>query len=221
MRGQEGLTGNKQPQTHSTFSSIPPAHQYQSFPMRPFALLCLLLWPARAVGMEDEGEYDFLSEFDFPTSTLQLNLLPVPPFAPTAYFPPHSTPFTPKQISDKLHKLNHSTSLTSRIYHPLHAVLEFPETTEARKRKIAHIFTIDPQSFRPPKQNIQYSVNHEGATSNQTCNQLPHPTTPKTYATGRTEWLTCTSITYSLMVYLPISLVFQVKASSTATSIRM
>lgn len=160
------------------------------YAMRPFVYLSLLFWFARSVGMEEEGD----NLLDFPNLTLPTKLPPVPLFAPPLYFPDHAIPFSAQERSKKLHKLNHRTSLLSRISHPIDAVLEYPETTDSRDKKIAHIFSVDPLSFRAPKSNIQYSLDVDGADSREyLCKQLPHPTSPKTWASGRTESLTCES----------------------------
>lgn len=156
--------------------------------------------------MDEGGEDLDLNDIDFPPFTLPTQLPPVPLLAPPPYFPTHATPFTPEQRAAKLHKLNHSTALRSSIVHPLYAVLEYPETSEAKTDKIAHIFTVDPAYPRPPKSNIQYSLDHKGSDGRSyNCEQLRHPDDRTRCATGRTEWLHCT-YSYFTAPRLPLML---------------
>ncbi|KAG8988603.1 hypothetical protein FRB90_002658, partial [Tulasnella sp. 427] len=97
--------------------------------------------------------------------------LPIPSYAPPPYNPPRAQYYTSAETAQKFNRLNHVTFLSARIDHPQDAVLEYPETT-ADTSKLAHIFKIDPNAFRNPTHNIQYSFQVTGGSENLKCQLL-------------------------------------------------
>ncbi|KIO26910.1 hypothetical protein M407DRAFT_7585 [Tulasnella calospora MUT 4182] len=97
--------------------------------------------------------------------------LPVPPHAPPLYNPPPARPYTATEIRKKANRLNHITFLSARADHEINAVLEYPETT-ADASKLAHVFKVDPNAFRDPSHNIQYSFQVTGGAEDLKCQLL-------------------------------------------------
>lgn len=96
--------------------------------------------------------------------------MPLPDHAPSKlYFPPPATPITNAEQAEDLHRINNRTSVDSIARHPIHSVLEFPETMLDHNMRIAHLFDVDPSSFRDPRLNIQYSLDVTGSKDDQHC----------------------------------------------------
>ncbi|KAG8934916.1 hypothetical protein FRC01_012965, partial [Tulasnella sp. 417] len=105
--------------------------------------------------------------------TLDEDPLPLPPNAPPhTYNPQPSRAFTENEVTQGLHRLNQKIRLNHIAHHPANAIVEYPETTDLLESRIAHVFMIDPDAFRNPLRNVQYSLDNCGQDNNVKCRLL-------------------------------------------------
>lgn len=107
-----------------------------------------------------------------PTAEEDKPAVPLPSTLPPVHWPDEATVFSAEEIHSKVNKLNASTTVLAAVHHPLHAVVEYPETTASSSDRIAHIFPVDPNAFRHPILNVQYSLLSAGAKAGIKCHLL-------------------------------------------------
>lgn len=97
-----------------------------------------------------------------PQPTMTPSPPPPPPTASrtTATAQPTSPPLTPPldSISITLDVvLNRKTTLSTLYEHPLHAYVEYPQTSAEHDRPVGHLFRLDPNKWRTPEVDFAYS----------------------------------------------------------------
>ncbi|KIM62796.1 hypothetical protein SCLCIDRAFT_119051, partial [Scleroderma citrinum Foug A] len=94
--------------------------------------------------------------------------VPLPAVLGSQYIPIPAHAFTAKEIARSLHRVNRHchSDVHCVVHHPLSTVVEYPETGSVPNDSIAHIFTVNPNKFDPPKASFQYSLgdSHGGRT---------------------------------------------------------
>ncbi|KIJ29181.1 hypothetical protein M422DRAFT_269448 [Sphaerobolus stellatus SS14] len=80
----------------------------------------------------------------------------IPYFLPGYHASPART-FTESEIAQKRNYSSRIQVVNKVIAHPIGAVVEYPEWGTTPKDSVAHIFSVDPQRFIHPKDNVQYS----------------------------------------------------------------
>lgn len=88
------------------------------------------------------------------------------------YFPQPAHVLTGEERDNGKDRMTQKMRVTAIAYHPLDAVLEYPETSTSPSQRVAHVFAVDPAAFRNPKLNIQYSLLSKGGTENVKCRLL-------------------------------------------------
>ncbi|KIJ44484.1 hypothetical protein M422DRAFT_252088 [Sphaerobolus stellatus SS14] len=91
-----------------------------------------------------------------------------PHFLPN-YCPQLAQPFTETEKEQRIKKANRKKGTHKFIFHPIGAVVEYPEAGTSVDSSIARIFHIDPQNFVHPKNNVQYSWVSHGGEENVRC----------------------------------------------------
>jgi len=81
-------------------------------------------------------------------------------FLDSCYDPPPARYFTPDELRKGCNRVTRKTSAHKIIEHPLNAIIEYPETGENDGECVAHVFNVDPDSFKSthPKASFQYSL---------------------------------------------------------------
>jgi hypothetical protein len=133
------------------------------------------------------------AELGLPPVTLQNpsshNFLPL--ISSLKYIPPPSVPFSEEDIYFQKNAVTRQSFASSRIQHPVGAVVEFPESGAYKGHSIAHIFSVDPNDVIDPKRNIQYSLGgKKGGSSSVNC-LLLHNVQDNAPARCRQVKLTC------------------------------
>ncbi|EJD37548.1 hypothetical protein AURDEDRAFT_173406 [Auricularia subglabra TFB-10046 SS5] len=97
--------------------------------------------------------------------------LPVihPAVLATRYRPLPARPFTPSEVSQGLNTVTRQSKAYAVVSHPCGSVVEYPQTGDAPKQSIAHLFAVDPANFSNPRLDFQYSFDkkhgfHSGKT---------------------------------------------------------
>lgn len=105
--------------------------------------------------------------------TLDEDPLPLPSKAPPhTYIPLHSRVFTQEEIASESDRLNQKTRIQKIAVHPPNTILEYPETSESQESRIGHVIPIDPNAFRNPLRNVQYSLSNCGQDNEVKCRLL-------------------------------------------------
>ena len=102
---------------------------------------------------------------------IQQNLSTSPPtasFIPT-YLQEPAREFTPEESVSKLNQTTRKGKVHKIVRHPMHAILEYPESGQKPDEAIAHIFPIDPQNYTHPRYNMQYGLSTHGGRLNTRC----------------------------------------------------
>jgi len=84
------------------------------------------------------------------------------------YIAPPASSFSCEQILSRSNRITTQTSVQKIVYHPIGAIVEFPETGISKSQAVAHVFPVLDKDF-DPKLNIQYSIwGQHGAHENFT-----------------------------------------------------
>lgn len=67
--------------------------------------------------------------------------------------------FSDTQLDAKENVVSRETKCTAIVRHPLHALVDYPESGSTASERVLHVFEIDPQNFSNPSDAFQYSFN--------------------------------------------------------------
>ncbi|EJD45935.1 hypothetical protein AURDEDRAFT_164998 [Auricularia subglabra TFB-10046 SS5] len=96
--------------------------------------------------------------------------VPHPVVLGSRYIPPPARPFTQVEIERKENRVTRKLAAQAVVHHPLHALVEFPQTGRTSEERILHLFDVDPDSFHDPANDFQYSFNEShGQDDATTC----------------------------------------------------
>ncbi|KAJ7219839.1 hypothetical protein C8J57DRAFT_1095131 [Mycena rebaudengoi] len=111
-------------------------------------------------GSNEDSDFQELSR----TISSTLPSIPSPSVLGYRYQAPSSRDFTLAEVAHGFNTITRQTSVHGIVEHPLHAIVEYPETGKSHGLAIAHKFAVDPACNFHPKLNIQYSLgdNHGG-----------------------------------------------------------
>lgn len=96
-----------------------------------------------------------------PSSSPSSPTVPCPTVLGTRYVPPAAQPFTDNDRQLGHHRFTRKSIAHAFVEHPVGAIIEYPQTGGAPDQSIAHIFSVDPNTFHSsqhPKASFQYSL---------------------------------------------------------------
>ena len=99
--------------------------------------------------------------------------VPAPPRISWTYQPQPTHWFMSAERTRGDNGVNRQMKIDAVVYHPLDAIVEYPETGATPGSAIGHIFSVNPQDFHHPRLNIQYSLGGiQGGRAHVTCKFL-------------------------------------------------
>jgi len=119
----------------------------------------------------DEGFPDVPCLQEYIQEILSTSNGSLPPFLPN-YSPPPAHTFTPEEIDLELHRTTRQAIIHKIVKHPLHAIIEYPESGSIPAESVAHTLPADHQGFTHPKANIQYGLATHRGHQNIRCSLL-------------------------------------------------
>ena len=97
---------------------------------------------------------------------------PLPDRAPPDYFPEPAVEVPDEVKLAKKNRVNQQTTYHRIIEHPIDYAIEYPETTDSKDERIAHVVPILPDAFRDPTLSSQYSWWSGGTHDHISCRLL-------------------------------------------------
>lgn len=82
----------------------------------------------------------------------------VPEFAPPEYNPPLATRYTIEERQAGKNLVTSKCAVDAWIEHPEGVVVEYPETSSVDGEAVLHVFHVEPDTLRNPRNDAQYSL---------------------------------------------------------------
>lgn len=107
------------------------------------------------------------------TPSISSSFGPSPGVIASCYLPQPACKFTQDKVRQHLHKINSKLTADQIVFHELNAIIEYTQTGDTPFQAVAHVFHIDPNHFKHPKDSFQYSLgDNHGGLKNVRCSLL-------------------------------------------------